>query len=76
VIEYALSALRQVRELRQHYEDRDRLKAIIAIDRALAEAERNIEQKPSGGLPAPRPCSRMGAAGMALAEIRPVLGCI
>ena len=55
MITYTPRAIRQIGELRQHYEDRERIEAIRALSDALDEAERRIEQNPAAGLPAPRP---------------------
>ncbi|MGA3004639.1 MAG: type II toxin-antitoxin system RelE/ParE family toxin [Acetobacteraceae bacterium] len=48
-------AARQFRELREHYEDRERPEATRRLIAALEEASRKIEVTPSAGLAAPRP---------------------
>jgi plasmid stabilization system protein ParE len=65
LIEYSPRALRQIRALRQHYEDRDRIEAVATMMTALDEAERKIERSPAGGLPAPRPYPWLARPGWA-----------
>ncbi len=48
-------AQRQFRELREHYEDLERLEATRGLIAALEEASRKIERNPAAGLAAPRP---------------------
>jgi hypothetical protein len=48
-------AARQVRTLRQHYEDLGRPEAVRGLIAAMQEAERKIESDPAAGLAAPRP---------------------
>lgn len=65
MIAYTPRAARQVEDLRQHYEDRERIEAIRALDAALDEAERKIEGDPAAGLAAPRPYPRLARPGRA-----------
>jgi hypothetical protein len=65
LIAYAARAVRQIEELRQHYEDRERMEAILARAAALDEAERKIEGNPAAGLPAPRPYPHLARRGRA-----------
>jgi hypothetical protein len=48
-------AARQVRTLRQHYEDLGRPEAVRGLIAAMQEAERKIESDPAAGLAAPCP---------------------
>jgi plasmid stabilization system protein ParE len=65
LIAYTPRALRQIRDLRDHYEDRDRIEAIRALDTALRAAERKIEANPAAGLAAPRPYPNVARPGRA-----------
>jgi plasmid stabilization system protein ParE len=65
LIEYSARAVRQIEELRHHYEDRERIEAILALDAALDEAERKIESNPAAGLSAPRPYPHLARRGRA-----------
>jgi plasmid stabilization system protein ParE len=60
---YAAEARRQLAALRDHYEGRDRLEAILNLSDALKEAERRIEADPGAGLPAPRPYPSLARPG-------------
>jgi plasmid stabilization system protein ParE len=48
-------AERQFREVREHYEDRERPDATRGLIAALEAASRKIEKTPAAGLSAPRP---------------------
>lgn len=63
MIAYTPRAARQVDDLRQHYEDRARREAILALAAALEEAERRIEANPGAGLAAPRPYPDLARPG-------------
>jgi len=65
LIAYTPRALRQIRELLDHYENLERIEAIRAFDAALYEAERKIEAAPYAGLPAPRPYPGVARQGRA-----------
>ncbi len=65
MIGYTPRALRQLKDLRDHYEKRDRIEAIRALDSALYQAERKIEANPAAGLPAPRPYPQVARRGRA-----------
>jgi plasmid stabilization system protein ParE len=52
-------AQRRFRELRQHYEDRERPAATRGLIAALEEASRKIERARTSGLPASRPYSHL-----------------
>jgi hypothetical protein len=53
LINYTPKAAQQVADLRQHYEDRQRLDALLAPGAAMNEAEQKIENN-TAGLAAPR----------------------
>jgi plasmid stabilization system protein ParE len=55
LIVYSPRALRQIADIRHHYEQLNRIEAINALEAALHEAEYKIELDPAAGLPAPRP---------------------
>jgi plasmid stabilization system protein ParE len=59
LIVYAPRALRQIADIRDHYEQSNRIEAIIALEAALHAAERRIEADPGAGLPAPRPYPKL-----------------
>ena len=65
MIGYTPRAARQVDELRQHYEERERIEALRALAAALDEAERQIESNPAAGLAAPRPYPELARSGRA-----------
>ena len=65
MIEYAPRALRQIDALLLHYDERQRDGAAQALSRALAEAERRIENNPAAGLRAPRPYPQLARPGVA-----------
>jgi plasmid stabilization system protein ParE len=65
LIAYTPRAARQVEDLRQHYEGRERIEAIRALVAALDEAERKIEGDPAAGLAAPRPYPGLARRGRA-----------
>jgi plasmid stabilization system protein ParE len=69
LIAYTPRAARQVEDLRQHYEGRERIEAIRALDTALNEAERKIEGNPAAGLAAPRPYPRLARHGRAWVKV-------
>jgi hypothetical protein len=64
LIAYSPRAARQVDDLRQHYEDRDRFEAVTAMFAALAEVEDKIARGVVG-LPAPRPYPWLARPGWA-----------
>ncbi len=76
MIGYTDEALEQVRALRHHYETLARDAAIRALDRALADSEAKIERSPSAGLPAPRPYPQACSAGVGMAQVGALLGCL
>ena len=65
MIGFSARAARQFKELRQHYEDRERPEAIRGLIAAMEAAARKIESTPSGGLAAPRPYSHLARPGRA-----------
>ncbi len=56
---------RQVRELRQYYEDLERPEATRALVSALETAWQAITTNPAAGLPAPRPYPHLARRGRA-----------
>ncbi len=64
MIHYTRRALRQITDLREHYDGLERYEATDALEAALHEAERRIEANPAVGLPAPRPYPRLARAGV------------
>jgi plasmid stabilization system protein ParE len=56
-------AARQVRALRQHYEELGRPEATRNLVAAIEAAWREITMNPSAGLPAPRPYPRLARPG-------------
>jgi plasmid stabilization system protein ParE len=65
LIVFTPRAGQQVRELRQHYEERERPEAIRALAVALDTAWQNITSNPATGLAAPRPYPRPAQPGRA-----------
>jgi plasmid stabilization system protein ParE len=65
LIVLTLRAERQVRELRQYYDDHDRPEAIRALASTLERAWELITTNPAVGLPAPRPYPRLARSGVA-----------
>ena len=65
MIAYAASAIRQIDDLHQHFEDRERLEANLALEAALNDAERKIQGNSAAWLAAPRPYPRLSAPGRA-----------
>jgi plasmid stabilization system protein ParE len=65
LIVFTPRAGRQVRELRQHYEDLGRPEASRALAAALEAAWLAITTKPKAGLAAPRPYPRLAQPGRA-----------
>jgi plasmid stabilization system protein ParE len=65
LIGFAPRAVRQVDELRRHYDSQERYEATDALEAALAEAMRKIEANPAAGLPAPRPYPQLARPGRA-----------
>ncbi len=65
MIVYAPRALRQLADLRRHYERLNRIEAIKTLDAALYEAEHTIQADPLAGLPAPRPYPRLARSRIA-----------
>ena len=63
MVEYAAKAIRQVDDLLQYYEDRQRDGAARALLSALEAAERRIDEQPGAGLRAPRPYPQLAQAG-------------
>ena len=63
MIRFTPEAGQQVRELRRHYEDRDRTEAIRGLIAALATGWRKIKADPAVGLAAPRPYPRLAMPG-------------
>jgi hypothetical protein len=63
LIAYTPEASRQVDDLIQHYEDRQRPEAIRALLTAMDEAEGRVERDPSVGLKAPRPYPQLRQMG-------------
>jgi plasmid stabilization system protein ParE len=55
LIGFSARAARQFRDLREHYEDRERPEATRGLIAALEEVSRKIEENPFSGLAAPRP---------------------
>jgi plasmid stabilization system protein ParE len=69
LIGFTARAVRQLRALRQHYEDRQRPEAIIRLMAAVAEASRKIEANPEAGLAAPRPYPQLARPGRASLKV-------
>jgi plasmid stabilization system protein ParE len=65
LIAYTPEASRQIDDLIQHYEDRQRPEAIRALLTAMDEAEGKIDRAPSAGLKAPRPYPLLRQTGRA-----------
>jgi plasmid stabilization system protein ParE len=65
LIGYTPRAARQVAELRQFYEDKERPEAIAALNAALEAAEQRIAEHPAADLPAPRPYPQLATQGRA-----------
>jgi plasmid stabilization system protein ParE len=65
LIGFTARAARQLEELRQHYEDRERPEAIRRLIAAVQEASWKIEANPAAGLAAPRPYPNLARAGRA-----------
>lgn len=65
MIELTPKAERALDDLREYYEQLERLEALQNLERALAEARDRIEQNPAAGLAAPRPYPYMARPGMA-----------
>jgi plasmid stabilization system protein ParE len=65
LIVFTPRAGRQVRELRQHYEDRGRPEASRALAAALESAWQTITIKPEAGLAAPSPYPQLATPGRA-----------
>jgi plasmid stabilization system protein ParE len=63
LIVFTPRAGQQVRELRRHYEERERPEAIRALVVALETAGQNITGNPATGLPAPRRYPRLAEPG-------------
>ncbi len=64
MIHYTRRALRQIADLRAHYDGLQRYEATDALQAALHEAERKIEANPALGLPAPRPYPQLARPGL------------
>jgi hypothetical protein len=69
LIGFTARAGRQLRALRQHYEDRDRPEAIGRLMAAVVEASRKIEANPEAGLAAPRPYPQLARPGRAWLKV-------
>ena len=65
MIVFTPRAARQVRALRQHYQDRERPEATRALVVALESAWQAIITNPAAGLPAPRPYPQLAGPGRA-----------
>jgi len=65
LVDFSPRALRQIDELREHYDRQERYEATDALEAALAEAVRKIEANPASGLPAPRPYPQLVRPGRA-----------
>jgi plasmid stabilization system protein ParE len=65
LIVFTPRAGRQVRQLRQHYADRDRPEAIRALAVALEAAWQRITTDPAAELAAPRPYPHLARPGRA-----------
>jgi plasmid stabilization system protein ParE len=63
LIAYTRRALRQIEDLREHYDGLGRYDATDAFEAALEEAERKIAADPAAGLPAPRPYPQLARPG-------------
>ena len=63
MIVFTPEAARQVRALRQHYEERDRPEAARGLATALEAAWRKIVTTPGMGLPAPRSYPNLARSG-------------
>jgi hypothetical protein len=59
-----------LRELRNYYERKDRIEAIISLNAAMSEAEVLIVQSPENGLPAPRRYTRLARDGRLWVKLR------
>ena len=70
MIAYTPEAERQVDDLRQHYEDHERIEAVRALFAALNEAAREIVRNPASGLAAPRPYPALAEPGRAWVKTR------
>jgi hypothetical protein len=70
LIVYTARAIRQVRDLRIHYEALGREEAVESLDRALTQAERAIVADPFAGLIAPRPYPALARPGQAWIKAR------
>jgi plasmid stabilization system protein ParE len=64
LIVFSPEAAQQVRELHQHYEDRDRPAASRGLAAALEAAWGKIVTSPTAGLPAPRPYPHLARPGV------------
>jgi plasmid stabilization system protein ParE len=65
LIVFTPRAARQVRALRQHYQDHERPEATRALVVALESAWQAITTDPAAGLPAPRPYPQLARPGRA-----------
>jgi plasmid stabilization system protein ParE len=65
LIAFTPEARRQVRELRNHYEKRDRPEAVRGLRTALATAWGKIVAQPAAGLATPRPYPNLAQPGRA-----------
>jgi plasmid stabilization system protein ParE len=63
LIVFTPEAAQQVRELRQHYEDRDRVEAVRGLVAALEAGWQRIVADPAIGLAAPRPYPQLAHPG-------------
>ena len=62
---YAAEAMRQIRDLIDHYERKQHLEAIFNLSAALKDAERRIAADPDGGMRSPRPYPDLAAPSRA-----------
>ena len=63
MIAFTPEARRQVRALRDHYQERDRAKAVRGLRTSLATAWEKIVADPAAGLTAPRPYPHLARPG-------------
>ena len=60
---------KQIAALRDHYERLDRVSAVVRLQASLAAAEERIANRPSTGLPAPRPYPELARSGRAWIKV-------
>jgi plasmid stabilization system protein ParE len=69
LIAYTARALRQIDDLIQHYEDRERIEAVRGLSAALDAAEAKIAANPAAGRAAPRPYPGLARQGRAWIKV-------